>query len=159
MILYGITLVPLVEDLIVAYPGLLSLFYTNDLVFDGSARRIAQLLNMLMERGPDRVYFPKPDKFLFISYTPAQEEAVKRGFSLEGLPLNFVSGSRYLGVYLVLQEKLKAWVKPQVDAWAHGVRVLDKYPNSIPSRLTPSWKCRCNSNGSTCKGLSLELAL
>ena len=45
---------------------------------------------------------------------------------MEGLDLNFVSGSRYLGAYLGLQDHLEAWVKPQVEAWTHGVRVLDE---------------------------------
>ena len=54
---------------------------------------------------------------------PGQEEAAKREFAKEGLVLNFVSGCRYLGAYLRLQKELEAWVKPQVEAWAHGVRV------------------------------------
>ena len=44
----------------------------------------------------------------------------------EGLTLNFVSASRYLGEYLGPQEELEAWVKPQVEAWAHRVKVLAK---------------------------------
>ena len=40
--------------------------------------------------------------------------------------MNFFSGSRYLGAYLGTQEELEVWVKPQVEAWAHGVRVLAK---------------------------------
>ena len=44
----------------------------------------------------------------------------------EGLTLNFVSGSRYLGAYLGPLVELEAWVKPQVEAWAHRVKVLAK---------------------------------
>ena len=40
--------------------------------------------------------------------------------------MKFFSGSRYLGAYLVPQEELEAWVKPQVEAWAHGVIFLGK---------------------------------
>ena len=79
-----------------------------------------------MKRGTDRGYFPKPAKSLFISDTPGQEEAVKREFSKEGLCLNILSGSRYSGAYLGPQVELEAWVKPQVEAWSHGVRVLAK---------------------------------
>ena len=46
--------------------------------------------------------------------------------------MNFVSGSRYLGAYLGPQDQLEAWVKPQVEAWAHGVRVLDKIARQHP---------------------------
>ena len=53
-----------------------------------------------MKRGPDRGYFLEPDKSIFISDTPGQEEAEKREFAIEGLTLNFVSGSWCLGAYL-----------------------------------------------------------
>ena len=46
--------------------------------------------------------------------------------------MNFVSGSRYLGAYLGPQEQLEAWVKPQVEAWAHGVKVLAKIAQRHP---------------------------
>ena len=53
-----------------------------------------------MKRGLDQGYFPEWAKSLFISDIPGQEEAEKREFAVEGLTLNFVSGSRYLGAYL-----------------------------------------------------------
>ena len=61
-----------------------------------------------MKRGPDRGYFPEPAKSIFISCTPGQEEAARGVFSAEGLVLNFVSGSRYLGAYIGPQEELEA---------------------------------------------------
>ena len=79
-----------------------------------------------MKRGPDWVYFPKPTKSLFISETLGHEAGDKREFAAEGLTLNFVIGSRSLGAYLGPQVELEAWVKPQVEAWVHGVTVLDK---------------------------------
>ena len=126
MVLHGITLVPLAEELRVADLGLLLPFYVDDMAFDGSSRRCAQLLNILMKRVQYRGYFPEPDRSLFILDTPGQEEVARRGFVVEGLTLNFVSGSRYLGAYLGPQEELEAWVKPQVEAWANRVRVLGK---------------------------------
>ena len=67
MVLYRIKLVLLAEELRALDPGLLSHFYADDAAFDGSARRIAQILKLLMKRGPDRGYFPEPAKSLFIS--------------------------------------------------------------------------------------------
>ena len=139
MVLYGITLVPLAEELRAAGPGLLSSFYADDAAFYSLARRSAHLLKLLIRRGPDQRYFPETAKPLFISDTPGQEEAAKREFAKEGLVLNFVSRIRYLGAYLGLQAELEAWVKPQVEAWAHGVRVLAKisrrHPQSAYSSL------------------------
>ena len=115
-----------------ADPGLLSPFYADDAAFGGSARRSAQLLKLLMKRGTERGYLPEPAKSLFISDTSGQEAAAKREFANEGLCLNIVSGSRYLGPYLGPQVELEAWVKPQVGAWAHGVRVLAKKSRRHP---------------------------
>ena len=106
MVLYGITLVPLAEELQAADPGLLYPFYADDAAFDGLAWRSAQLLKLLMRRGPDRGYLPAPAKSLFILDTQGQEEAAKREFAVEGLTINFVSGSRYLGAYLGPQAEL-----------------------------------------------------
>ena len=97
-----------------------------------------------MKRGPDRGYFPELPKPLFISDTPGQEAGAKREFAAEGLTLNFVSVSRYLGAYLGLQADLEAWVKTQVEAWAHGVTVLAniarRHPQSSYAALGMSLK-------------------
>ena len=69
---------------------------------------------------------------MFISNTRGQEEASKREFLVEGLVLNFLSGSWYLGAYIGPQEELAAWVKPQVEAWAHGVRGFSKISRRNP---------------------------
>ena len=108
MVLYRITPVPLAEELRAADPGLLSLFYADNAAFDSLARRSAQLLNLLMKRSPDQGYFPELAKSLFILDNPGQEAGDKRKLAAEGLTLNFVSGSRYLGAYLGLQEELEA---------------------------------------------------
>ena len=112
--------------------GILSLFCVDDAAFDGSERLSAQLLKLLMKRWTDRGYFPEPDKFLFISDTPGQEEAVRREFVKEGLVLRLVSGSRYLGAYLGPQNQLEVWIKSQVEAWDQGVRVLGKISRRHP---------------------------
>ena len=102
MVLYGITLIPLEEELRAADLGLLLPFSADDVAFDGSERCSAQLLKLLMKREANRVYFTEPANSLLISDTPGQEEESKRYFSVEDLTLNFVSGSQYLGAYLGL---------------------------------------------------------
>ena len=67
MLLYGITLVPLAEELRATDPGLLSPFDAYDAAFDSLARQSAQLLKILMERGPYQGYFPETAKSFFIS--------------------------------------------------------------------------------------------
>ena len=85
-----------------------------------------------MKRGKDRGYLPEPANSLFILDTLGQEEAAKREFAVERLTLNLVSGSWYLGAYLGPRDQLEAWVKPQLEARAHGVRVLGKISRRHP---------------------------
>ena len=57
MVLYGITIILLAEELWAADLGIIYPFYADDAVFDRSANRISQFLNMLIERGLDQGYF------------------------------------------------------------------------------------------------------
>ena len=91
--------------------------------------------------------YPDLVKSLFISDTQGQEEAARQKFAAEGLALNFISGSRYLGAYLGPQKELEVWVKPQLEAWDHGVRVLGKiarrHPQSDYAGLGMSLQLEC----------------
>ena len=58
MVLCGITLVPLVEDLRDTDNDLLSSLYANDAAFDGSARRSAAKLRLLIDQGTDQGVIP-----------------------------------------------------------------------------------------------------
>ena len=103
MVFYKITLTPLSKELMEADLVILYPFYADTAAFYGSERRSAKLLKLLMGRGLERGYLPKPYKSILFSDTPGQEEAENREFAAEGLELNFVRGSRYLGAYLVPQ--------------------------------------------------------
>ena len=59
MVLYGITLVPLEKDLQAEVPGLLTMFYANDVAFNGFAWRSAQFLKLLLNMGSDQGLFPR----------------------------------------------------------------------------------------------------
>ena len=48
MVLYGITIVPLAEEISAADPGLLSSLYADKGAFNGLARHSAQLLKIFM---------------------------------------------------------------------------------------------------------------
>ena len=132
MILYGITLVPKAEDLRDTDPTLLYPFYTDDAAFDGSKRWSAAQLWLLMDRELDERYFPEPAKSLFIAAKPEDKDVARGGFKWEGLNINFVDSSRYLGVYLGPREELDAWVWPKMEAWDHGVYILAKISKRYP---------------------------
>ena len=52
MVLYGITLVPLVEELKEVYTTILYPLYPYDVAFDGLVRRSAAQLRLLMDQRP-----------------------------------------------------------------------------------------------------------
>ena len=58
MILNDINLFRLANELGAADLGIVSPFYTDDAAFDGSARRSAQLLKLLMDSGMDQGLLP-----------------------------------------------------------------------------------------------------
>ena len=87
-------------------PTLLSSFYTDDAAFEGSVRRSAAQLKLLMDWGPACGYFPNPDKSIFIVYNPEAKEAAKREFEQASLHLNYVGVSRYMGAFLGPREEL-----------------------------------------------------
>ena len=132
MVLYGITLVPLGEDLRDADPTLFSPFYANDAAFDGLTRRSAAQLLLLMDWGPDKGYFTERAMSLFIADNPEEKEAAKREFERTGLHLNYTYGSKYLGDYLGPREDMEDWVRPKMEAWSHRVHTLAKIAKRYP---------------------------
>ena len=54
MVLYGITLVLLAEEVRAGDLGILSHFFADDAAFEGLSQQSAQLLKLLMKRGTNR---------------------------------------------------------------------------------------------------------
>ena len=106
MVLYGITLINLAEDLQASYPRLFTPFYTDNAEFYGSARKIAQLIKLILEQGMDQGYLPEPSKSLFISDFPAQEVSSIWEFKAVGLQIKFVLYIQYLGEFQGPREEL-----------------------------------------------------
>ena len=78
MFLYGIILIPLVEELLAVVPYALAQFYAGDAAFDGSTDRSARLMALILDQGPVRGYFPEPDKSLFICGSHTKEETTNQ---------------------------------------------------------------------------------
>ena len=94
MVLYGIIIDLLAEELRDADPTLLLPFYADDAEFEELERKSAVQLRLLMDQGPDRGYFPKTTKSLFISDNLEDKEAARQEFEWAGLNLNYTYGSR-----------------------------------------------------------------
>ena len=131
MVLYGITLVPLEEELMDTDTTLLSSLYTNYAAFDGNAQRSAAQLRLLMDRGEVQGYLYELAKSLFIADNLEEKEVARQEFEQAGLNINDVDGSRCLGAFLGTKEELEDWVQTKVESWAHGVHTLAKTAGAI----------------------------
>ena len=96
------------------------------------ARGNVAQLRLLMDQGAHWGYFLEPYKLLFIKDSPGEKEAARQEFERVGLHITYIDGSRYLGDYLGTSEELETWVRPKVEAWAHGVHTLDKISKRYP---------------------------
>ena len=70
------------------------------MVFEGSLRLSEHLLNLPLDMGPHQGYLPDRSKLIYIEGLPDQEDVAKSELESEGLHLNFVGKSQYLGSYL-----------------------------------------------------------
>eukprot|EP00957_Ditylum_brightwellii_P108904 8308253-Ditylum_brightwellii.AAC.1 len=66
MIGYGVALLLLADQLREEEEKVLAPFYADDLSLDGPAQCNACQLQFMMGKGPDRGYFPEPDKLIHI---------------------------------------------------------------------------------------------
>jgi hypothetical protein len=132
MLLYGVALVPLVEELRQADPMVMSPFYADDAVLDGGTRRLARLLRFLMEKGPEWGYYPEPEKSIFVADCPSQMDAARAAFEAEGLTLRYEAGHRYVGGFVGPTESRDEWLEPKVAEWAAAVRTLANFAPRYP---------------------------
>ena len=129
MVLYGITLVPLVEELRPAELDIFIPVYAEDAVLNGSDIWSMQIMKLLLEQKKYRWYLSETAKSPFIAYFTTQEAAALWEFEAEGLTLKSVGGRHYLGSHLGIRDELEAWVRPQLEAWSQGVCTLVKIYN------------------------------
>ena len=73
MVIYGITLIPIYEDIWDTETRLLNPFYADNVEFDRSERRGVHLIKQLLEQGKHWGYLPEPANYLFIAELPAQD--------------------------------------------------------------------------------------
>jgi len=66
MVIYGVVLMPLMETVHAAQPAILQAWYTDDSSFGGTALMIAAAMQTILEKGPARGYYPKPNKLILI---------------------------------------------------------------------------------------------
>ena len=139
MILYGITTLPLLEQVREDVPGAFVPMYADDLASGGAARRNASVMQSLILHGSDYGYYPEPEKSWYICLLEDEAEA-RRVFEEFGLAIQFTRGQRYVGGFIGGEEERDEWLVPQVEKWAESVRTLAriavKHPQTAYAGLT-----------------------
>ena len=131
MLIYGVGLLPLSEELARAFPEIVNLWFADDEANVGSASQNAQCLAFLVEHGPIYGYFPKPEKSLHVC-KKEDEEVARREFLSRGLEVNMVRGSRYLGGHVGSKEEKEQYVTSKVEGWCNTVRALARIAETHP---------------------------
>eukprot|EP00804_Cyclotella_cryptica_P017895 CCRYP_001275-RA/>CCRYP_001275-RA protein AED:0.09 eAED:0.08 QI:0/-1/0/1/-1/1/1/0/754 len=150
MILYGVSLLSLAEDLRKFQPGLLQPWYADDFSIYGRASQVASLFNRLCAKGPSIGYFPAPAKSWAIC-PKRMESNAKAILDAAGLPVRWSRGQRYVGGFVGSSKMQGRWLQPMVQKWVSGVERLAKvamrYPQSayagLVNCLQAEWQYLC----------------
>eukprot|EP00957_Ditylum_brightwellii_P086504 6581866-Ditylum_brightwellii.AAC.1 len=89
-------------------------------------------MKVLVERGPDREYFPEPEKSIHVCDDPSQVEEMQAIFAEEGLQIIIKDGQRYVGGFVGTEETRLEWVQPQIEQWGKGVKTLATFSLMYP---------------------------
>ena len=142
MLLYGLALVPLAEDLREEVPGVVQPWYADDAAMAGRASEVSLLMEALTRLGPKYGYFPEPDKSVLI-VTERHEEAAR--CRLSRFPFKYKRGTRYLGSFIGADGERGSWLEPKIQRWVEGVkamgRVAGRYPQAAYAGMTKSLQC------------------
>jgi hypothetical protein len=94
-----------------------------------STKDIATAMHLLQQLGPARGYFPEPEKSIVVCPSASLEAARQ---DLAAFDFRFSTGHRYLGGFLGDATLRQDWIRPQVEQWEEGVRVLAKIAKRFP---------------------------
>ena len=129
MVHYGLALVPLARRIRDATTGGNLIGYADDKSFVGTASQIDSAMQLLLQHGPPRGYFPEPDKSTLICRP--QDQATMQQL-LHRYQFQYKSGSRYLGGFIGDDDEHENWLKAQVSDWVEAVRTLSTVAQRFP---------------------------
>ncbi len=150
MILYGVSLLGLGDDLRESAPGVLQPWYADDFSIYGKTSEVARVFQLLCKKGPSVGYFPAPAKSWAIC--PKQAEApAKTIMDAAGLPVKWSRGQRYVGGFIGSEKMHERWLVPMVQKWVASIeklaRVAGRYPQSayagLVNCLQAEWQYLC----------------
>ena len=129
MVLYGLSLTPLADAIRRAVPTVVQPWYADDAALAGPASGIRDAQRLLLELGPQRGYFPEPEKSVLITPPTATPDSLA---ALEEFHFQKEAGHRYVGGFVGSMDAEQAWLAPQIQAWVDGVDRLAKIAKRFP---------------------------
>ena len=124
MITYGIGVLrvfPLISELREAHTRVTELWYTDDARAWGTFHHILAHFWDMQARGPPRGYFPDPTKSILVV---APGNVTRAEDFLQGMVMQIVTGSRYLGGFIRDGAAEKSWLSGKFEVWAESVGTL-----------------------------------
>ena len=155
MILYGLSLTPLSEALRAAVPEVVQPWYADDVAMAGPVTGIAKAQRLLNLWGPQRGYYPEPEKSVLIRRPSDPPDALE---PVQEFNFQLVDGHRYVGGFVGTEATEEAWLAPQIQQWVGSVHSLAKVAKRFPQtayaglakslqsewhflqRVTPDWE-------------------
>jgi hypothetical protein len=125
-------------------------WYPGNLAVMGAGKRIARVIQLLMEKGPSVGYFPESAKSYHIC--PKEEEAEARvAFKEAGISVNVCRGKLYVGGYVGSEVMMEHWMDPKVKKWVAGIGIRAHIASRLPqtvyaglvSSLQSEWQYLC----------------
>ena len=129
MVLYGLSLTPLADSIRRAVPTVVQPWYADDAAMAGPVSGIRDAQRLLLELGPQRGYFPEPEKSVLIAPSTATPDSLS---PVAEFNFQQAQGHRYVGGFVGSSEEEKAWLAPQIQQWVDGVNSLAKVAKRFP---------------------------
>ena len=129
MVLYGLALTPLSEQLRITVPSVVQPWYADDAAMEGPVEGIAIAMRLLQQQGPARGYYPEPAKSIFVGHAHSIEAAKT---VLAEFDFQYSTGSRYVGGFIGDAESQSEWLEPKIQQWVKGVEALARVAHRFP---------------------------
>ncbi len=123
MILYGITLVHLVEILCNECLEVMQLWYADDLTLLGRHTANAHFLKLLTKAGLFFGYYPNPGKSWHICSEEDKDNA-RAAFDAAGMDIQFTLGQQNVGRIIGFDATCQEWLVPMIQQWVDDIKTL-----------------------------------
>ena len=142
MIVYGIGILQLINNLRGAIPDVTHPWYDNDTGDLGTFVRLETYFDSLTRQVPGRGYYPKPSKRVLI-VRPDNIEAVKVFGARHGFRL--CTGARYLGSYIRDDDYKQDWLRERTLTWENYINTINKTAVKYPQESYSTVVCAIQS--------------